>query len=108
MEPALDGVGDIFMTISNPLLGAGPAGIVAEANFYSVDLSTSGSSFSYELGHIPITATPLYIELFLDDDGSGATSGPSSQDLTVTTYPTAMVDSEEGDVVHIVLDQLLP
>ena len=44
----------------------------------------------------------------MDDDGSGATSGPSSQDLTVTTYPTALIDSQEGDVVHIVLDQLLP
>lgn len=108
VEPALDGVGDIFMTISNPLLGSGPAGIVAEANFYSVDLSAPGSSFSYELDHIPITATPLNIELFLDDDGSGATSGPASQDLTVTTFPTALVDSQGGDVVHIVLDHLIP
>jgi hypothetical protein len=99
-----DGLGDIYFTLSDPLLGAGPVSIVRIMDFLEVDLAAEGSTFEYSFGEIPLTATPLDVLVFMDDDLSGADVGPTQGDIVTSFLPTVTIASAQPVNLDVVLD----
>lgn len=99
-----DGIGTIYLTVSDPDLGGGPQSIAAEGEVVGADLSGDSASVAFEVRSIPPKATPYTLELFLDDDGSGAGGGPSTGDLTVAVFPTFTAATVDVFTLDVVLD----
>jgi len=101
-----DGLGNIYFTLMDPLLGAGPASIVRIMDFLEVDLAAEDSTLEYAIGEIPVTTNPIEVLVFLDDDLSGATIGPTQGDLVTSFIPTVFIDSTQTVNLDIVLDTI--
>ncbi len=103
IAPTADANGRLYVTIFDPTLGLGPAGIVA-ANLADVDLSADGSSGTYSVPLVPAQAGPLELEAFLDEDDNGPIGGPTTGDLITGVRLPVHTDTPGDVIVDIVLD----
>ena len=103
-----DGLGGLFVTISDPSKVRGPPKIVAETTLIDQDFSGPNASLSFTVHGIPPRPEPYQVEIFFDEDDSGGIGGPSTGDLTIFSPEPVTVPTEDTFSISIVLDTVAP
>jgi len=104
-----DGIGTLFVNISDVSLGSGHEAIVARGTFEDVDFSGPvGEEQTFVVTGVAVTGNQYLAEAYLDDDGSGAAGGPTSGDLVTSTQAKVLMRSGVSEEVSIQLDERYP
>ena len=88
-----DGIGDLYITIFTGAPKAGPPTIIAALTVAGADLSDEGASIPFQATGLAASPDPYYVEVFLDDDSTGAMGGASEGDLRSDPY-SVTIDQE--------------
>jgi hypothetical protein len=76
------------------------------------DFSGEGVELAYQMDQIPVREAPYFIIVFLDDDRSGTTTGPSSGDLvameSMMSFPQVTLNESKDYEVSFVLNIGVP
>jgi hypothetical protein len=104
-----DGIGTLFVSISDASQGQGHKAIVARGTFDNIDFSgPEGEEQMLVVVGVPVTGNEYLVAAFLDDDGSGGGGGATSGDLVASMEPGVVLTSEALGEVSIQLDQRYP
>jgi hypothetical protein len=77
----LDGIGDLYVLLfeDNPVENPGSPPVAWGS--FEADFSQGGATQAYRINDIPLGSKAYNVVAFLDDNGSGHTTGPDSGDL---------------------------
>jgi len=103
-----DGLGSLYVTISDGSIKGEPPTIVGEDTLSDQDFSDPESTLEFVVHGIPPRPEPYQVEIFFDEDESGGQGGPSSGDLTISSPVPVTVPTEDSVKINIVLDVVAP
>ena len=107
-----DGLGELVVMVfeGNPMDDTSTPPVAWTS--MEADFSGEGVELAYQMDQIPVREAPYFIIVFLDDDRSGTTAGPSSGDLvameSMMSFPQVTLNESKDYEVSFVLNIGVP